>query len=68
MGISDVSHNTGRPSTDLTEVAEAMGAELAFHENSLPYRMRWIERFCSGRQLEEMRSVGPTEYMSYQLR
>lgn len=65
MELSDTSHNTGREGPDFTPVAKAMAREPNFSESSLRFRMRWIEGFCSGRAIEQMRISGPSDYFLY---
>lgn len=49
----------------MAAVFEALGRQDGFSKSSLPYRVRWIERFCSGRPVSEMRAVGPSEYFLF---
>ncbi|MEM9159004.1 MAG: integron integrase [Verrucomicrobiota bacterium] len=65
MELSPNSDNNAPSACDMTAVSAALAREGHFTKQSLPFRMRWIERFCSGRPVEQMRTVGPSEYFLF---
>ncbi|MEM6823242.1 MAG: integron integrase [Verrucomicrobiota bacterium] len=47
------------------ELVDALRRQPGFYEKTVFYRLRWIERFSRGRDFEEMRQIGPSEYFLF---
>ena len=65
MAKDDVSDNTVSYRPDLAAVNKALALVPQFSSKSLAHRMRWIERFCAGRPVEQMRTAGAADYFLF---